>query len=184
MKIQIIGYSGSGKSTLAKSLRDIYNLNVLHLDSVHFKENWVEVTKEEMTNSVKEFMEINCDGWIIEGNYTSIVPERFRVADILIFLNFNRFFCFKSARKRYKKNKGTFRDDVGKGCVEKFDFEFGKWILLTGRDRKHKKKYKEILSQCKKVLVFKNRKQVNRYIRELGNAQKNNRTGCEVCLKD
>ena len=35
MKICIIGFSGSGKSTLAKRLGEFYNINCLHLDSVH-----------------------------------------------------------------------------------------------------------------------------------------------------
>ena len=42
MKISIIGYSGSGKSTLAKNLSKHYGIPVLHMDSVHFLENWKE----------------------------------------------------------------------------------------------------------------------------------------------
>ena len=52
MKIAIIGYSGTGKSTLARKLANFYKLPVLHLDSVHFKENWQECSDEDMNQAV------------------------------------------------------------------------------------------------------------------------------------
>ena len=86
MKIQIIGYSGSGKSTLARKLGEYYNIPVLHLDSVHFKNNWEERTDEEFNEIVSRFIEEN-ESWIIDGNYSRIAPIRFEISDQLIFLN-------------------------------------------------------------------------------------------------
>ena len=56
MKIAIIGYSGTGKSTLARKLANFYKLPVLHLDSVHFKENWQECSDEDMNQAVLNFL--------------------------------------------------------------------------------------------------------------------------------
>jgi len=36
MKIAVNGYSGSGKSTLARRLGELYQIPVLHLDTVHW----------------------------------------------------------------------------------------------------------------------------------------------------
>ena len=47
MRISIIGYSASGKSTFAKTIGEILNIPVLHLDKVNFLPNWVERKKEE-----------------------------------------------------------------------------------------------------------------------------------------
>ena len=168
MKIAIIGYSGSGKSTLAKKLSKLYNINVLHLDSVHFLENWVERSNEEMNELVLAFMNDNKDGWVIDGNYSKIAKNRFEEADLIIFLNFNRFFCFKSAFKRYKENKGKTRSDMALGCEEKFDFEFMKWILYKGRNKRKRLWYKNIISNHKCTLVFKNRRQLTKYYNKIG----------------
>ncbi len=61
MKIAIIGYSGSGKSTLARKLANFYQLPVLHLDSVHFKENWQECSDEDMNQAVLNFLNSNAE---------------------------------------------------------------------------------------------------------------------------
>ncbi len=41
-KIMIIGSGGAGKSTLARALGSIMNIEVIHLDKLFWKSNWVE----------------------------------------------------------------------------------------------------------------------------------------------
>ncbi len=166
MKIQIIGYSGSGKSTFAKRLAEYYNTPLLYLDSVHFKENWEENDREVFSNKVKEVVEL--DSWIIEGNYFSIVPERFDKCDIIFYFKFNRFKCLYGALRRYFKYRKQERESMAKGCVEKFDFEFFKWIMHDGRTKKNKRKYQSAVSNCSNVYVFTKRRQVNKYLGSLG----------------
>lgn len=165
MKISIIGYSGSGKSTLAKILGKHYNIPVLHMDSVHFLENWQERDNEEFKNIVNDFINNN-ESWIIDGNYRSICPNRHEYADQLIFLNYNRFFCYRSAKKRYKMYKGKTRDDMAFGCNEKFDKEFIKWLLYKGRTKERRKRLEQIAKNHPNSLVFKNRKQLFKYYEE------------------
>lgn len=165
MKIQIIGYSGSGKSTLAKKLGELYNIPVLYLDNTKFYGNWEERTVEEQTKLVKEFLDKNAD-WVIDGNYAKICPERFEMTDMTIYMNFNRFFCFFSAYKRYRKFRFSHRYSCP--CNDKFDKEFKKWILIDGRTKQRKLKHLKNLNKTKgKKIVFKNRKQVNRFIDNL-----------------
>lgn len=166
MKICVTGYSGAGKSTLAKILGEKYNLPVLHLDATFWFGNWQHRTREEQAKIVRLFMEKNPQGWVIDGNYFHICLERFKECDKVFFLNYNRFFCFSSALKRYKKYKGAVRGDCP--CKEKFDFEFALWILHKGRTRRQKFLFKNNLSACKGgVLVFKSRKKLNKYLAEL-----------------
>lgn len=136
MKIAVLGYSGAGKSTLAGILAKHYNIPVLYLDSVSWTYGWQERGKEEKEEIVREFMKN--ENWVIDGNYKSLFrAERLEQADKIFILSFNRFFCLKSAFKRYFMYKGKTRPDMAKGCDEKIDLEFILWILFTGRTRKN-----------------------------------------------
>lgn len=168
MKISIIGYSGSGKSTLAEKIGKIYNCSVLHLDKVNFKAGWQEREKEEVIFMVEEFMKNK--SWVIDGNYSWILQERrFEEADKIIFMNFSRIVSFIQAYNRYLKNRNQVRKDMAEGCVEKFDFEFIKWILFEGRTLKYKENYNEICRKYKeKIVICSNRKDVKKLLSNLG----------------
>ena len=165
MKIQIIGYAGSGKSTLAKKMSELYGIPVLHLDNTKYFGDWEERSMEEQAVLVKNFLDKN-DNWVIDGNYSSVCPERFEKSDMTIYFNFNRFFCFRSAYKRYKEYKDKTRESCP--CKEKFDWSFAKWILFGGRTRDKRRKHIQNLNKTNgKKYMFKNRKQVNNFFEEL-----------------
>ena len=162
MKIQIIGYSGAGKSTLAKKLGEYFKIPYLHLDNVQFYGDWQERSKEEQNAIVNNFLKEN-ENWVIDGNYSVVAPSRFENSDITIFLKYNRFFCYYMCRKRYYKYRNTSRESCP--CKEKFDFKFKKWILFTSRTKKMKKKYYTNLNKTKGLkLIFKNRRQLNKWL--------------------
>ena len=76
MKIAILGTSGSGESTLAKRLGERYDLPVLHMDTVHFLPGWVERPFAEEEAMVRQFLDENAGGWVIDGNYTKTCYAR------------------------------------------------------------------------------------------------------------
>lgn len=166
MKIAIIGYSGSGKSTLTKILGEKYSCPVLHLDKVNFEPNWKERDRNECIKLVDNFMKNK--SWIIDGNYTNFLQEkRFEEADRIVFLNFPRRVSFFQAYKRYLENKNKTREDMTEGCIEKFDLEFIKWLLIDGRAPQYKNYYNDICKRYReKIFICKNRKDVEKFIRE------------------
>ena len=166
MKIQIIGYSGAGKSTLAKKLATFYNIPYLHLDNVKFYGDWQEHTKEQQEQTVQKFLDENED-WVIDGNFSSILPIRFEMSDITIYLNYNRFYCYKMCKKRYEMHKDNPRESCP--CKDKLDKDFKRWILFEGRTRKKRKKHLQNLNKTKGTkLIFKNRKQLEKWLTEIG----------------
>ena len=134
MKVLIMGYSGAGKSTLAKELGKRYDCPVLHLDTVQFRENWMEREAGEAEELVSQFLDRHRD-WVIEGNYLGrfSFQRRCREAERIIQLLLPRRVCLWRAVKRYFQNRGTVRDSMAAGCVEKLDWEFVRWILREGR---------------------------------------------------
>lgn len=167
MKIAILGFSGSGKSTLAKQLSEHYNIPLLYLDCVNFKENWVLRNRDEGRRIVDEFMQN--ENWVIDGNYRSLYQkERLEQADQIIILKYNRFVCMKGAFKRNIIYKGRVRESISSGCTEKMDFEFFLWIIYKQYSKKRKNHFKAIQSQYQtKTLLFKSRKQLNHYLETL-----------------
>ncbi len=166
MKICIIGYSGSGKSTLAKHLSTYYRIPALYLDTVHFLPEWVERNDEEARAMVADFMQQN-KSWVIDGNYGKLLQkERLEEADQIIFMNFSRFHCIRRAYHRYRTHKNKTRESMAKGCPEKFDFAFFKWLLYEGRTKKRRDHYRSILDQYpNKTVVIRNQRQLDAFIK-------------------
>ena len=164
MKICIIGHSGSGKSTLARILSKHYNIPVLHMDTLQFMPGWVETDRRTFNHQMKSFLETN-ESWVIDGNYRKIAKERFDLADRIIYLDYNRWVCLWNAFKRYRKFKGKTRIDMANGCKEKMDLEFIKWILYKGRTKEKRAFYHSLVTHSKDGLIFKNRRSLNKYLK-------------------
>jgi adenylate kinase family enzyme len=160
-RIILIGSGGSGKSWLAKRLAQITGYPMIHLDNEYWQPNWTPTPKEEWIEKQKSF--IQGERWIIDGNYNNSMELRFEAADLVIFLDINRFVCMWSAFRRHGKK----RSDLPDYLDEKMNFEFIdflKWIWTfpkTGRKKIFSlhKKYPD-----KAFLILKNRKMVKKLI--------------------
>jgi adenylate kinase family enzyme len=168
MKISILGYSGSGKSTLARLFFEKYNIPVLHFDSIQFLPDWEIRPLEEKRKLTKEFLETH-DSWVIDGTYSRLYfDERMENSDKIILLLFNRFSCLYRTYSRYLKYKNTTRPDMAKGCNEKFDFEFFKWVMWLGRSKTAVTRFKNIAKKYPdKVIIIKTQKQLDKFIKTL-----------------
>lgn len=165
MKYLILGYSGSGKSSFSTELSKLTNIKETHLDKLYFNPNWIEVNKEEFESRIQEILKNN--QWIIEGNYSRFAKNRLTDADIIYIFNFNRFKCFYNLIKRRIKYHKKVRESSADGCIEKLDFKFIWYALYTSRNKRRKHHYKRIIKESeKKVIVFKNHKQVSKYLKE------------------
>lgn len=164
MKIAIMGFSGSGKSTLAKQLSEYYEIPLLYLDCVNFKENWGVRDREECKKLVNTFMQN--ESWVIDGNYSWMYqPERLEQADKIIILQYNRFLCMKGAFKRNIEYKGKVRESMAEGCKERMDFWFFTWVVFKQYSQRRKNKFKSIQEKyLDKTVILKNRKQLNDYL--------------------
>lgn len=160
-RIAIVGAPGTGKTTLANILSEIYNIPATHIDGIHHLENWVLRDKEERDKMILDI--VQKERWIIDGTYKSTLRARLERADLIIWLDFSTFAQLKGVMGRYLKNKGIEKPEIP-GCKEKMDKEFFTYVL-----KYNKNKRKVIVENLEgidkeKVLVFKNRKQVNKWI--------------------
>ena len=157
MKIAILGTSGSGKSTLAKRLGERYGLPVLHMDTVHFLPGWVERPFAEEEAIVRQFLDENAGGWVIDGNYSkNCYARRLKEADKIIVLWFSPL------------NKGRVRESSAPGCEEKIDAEFVRWILHDGRTKQKWAKMERIGEKYpEKYVLIRNQRELDGFLKEL-----------------
>lgn len=117
-RIIVIGNCGSGKSWFSRRLADITGYRLVHLDCEYWQPDWVGTPKEEWIEKNKEI--IKGENWIIDGNYNSTMELRFTAANLVIFLDINRYVCIWSALRRHGKK----RSDLPDYLEEKIDSEF------------------------------------------------------------
>ena len=165
-RIIIIGCGGSGKSTLARQLGEKLNLPVIHLDQIWWAPgNWQHLEREEFDRRLMQ--ELEKPRWIMDGNFNRTIEARLEQCDTVIYLDMNRFVCLKSWLGRVIQNWGHARPDMAEGCKEWIDPEFAAWIWNFNKN--NRKRYYELLEQQteKKVLIFKNRRQVAKFLESL-----------------
>jgi len=164
-RIMIIGCGGAGKSTLARQLGEKTGLPVVHLDKLFWTPGWVSVTEEEFDR--RHEAALAQERWIIDGNFNRTIERRLERCDTVIYLDFSRVACLLGVLKRVVTTYGTVRPDMGEGCPERIDFEFLQWVWNFNKNKRQK--YYKLLAQQKekKVLIFKNRRQVVKFLESL-----------------
>jgi len=173
-RIMVIGISsGVGKSTFARRLGDALDINVYHLDVLYWKPNWVEATYEEFSEAQQEI--VNQNQWIIEGNYSNTFKIREEHADTIIYLELPLYNCLFRVVKRWLMNIGKTRIDMGKGCKEKLDWEFIKFIYTTYYPRKKKmqKRFQSFQGSNapKKIITLTNKQEINSFMEKINQEQ-------------
>lgn len=168
-RICIIGGSATGKSTLAKRLGDKYGFPVHHLDQYHHEPNgnWIKRPAEEYLRLHDAAIE--GESWIIEGNYTMSMPQRFERADTIIQLNMNRFGSLWRAWRRHMdtdKRVGSISNEK-----VKLKWSFIWWIIepkYLNSDRRRKEKIqKELLKKhAHKLIKVRSFGEINKLTRQ------------------
>lgn len=165
-RISIVGGSGSGKSTLCNILSKELNLPAIHLDSINFNANWVEIDKIERDEIISNKSQE--EKWIIDGNYNKTLKERFNKSDLIIWLDYSTLMQLKGVLKRLFKMHNKERTEIP-GCKERLKFTFIKYVITY-----NKKKRNIIIDNLKdipkeKIQIFRKQKDLNRWLKKFTN---------------
>lgn len=169
-RILIIGNAGSGKTTFAKVLAEKTNLPLIHLDKLFWCGEWEHLSREEFDDVLQK--ELDKPEWIIDGNFSRTLPHRLEYADTVFYFDLPTITCLWGSTVRVIKNYGKTRDDMGGNCPEYFDKQKASlYKAIFSFNRTHRKNYRKLLEEQKNknVVIFKSRKQANRYLKELEN---------------
>lgn len=169
-RILIIGNAGAGKTTFAHKLALKLNLPLVHLDKLYWRDNWQHLSSDEFDCLLQK--ELEKPEWIIDGNFNRTIPHRLKYCDTIFFFDFHVIRCLCGITKRIIQNYGKIRDDMGGMCIERFDSnKITLYRNVLRFNREHRKDYYDILTQAEgvNVVVFRNRKQVREYLKEVSN---------------
>lgn len=115
-RIAIVGNIGAGKTSLARRLGHDLGLGNVHLDRVYWQPGWSTLALDEFARQHHEI--IQRDSWIIDGNYTITMRERFEAADAVFFLDYPRRVSYWRLLRRNVRYLFRQRDDLPAGCFE------------------------------------------------------------------
>ena len=142
-RICIIGLSAGGKSTLAQALGRKLNLDVFYLDQMaHIPHtNWEEQDESIFMNAYHNIL-TNYDNWIIEGNYSKLMPIRFEQATTIIWLDYNKWGSVYRYIKRTLKND-PHRPGKLEGSEDRLNFHHIYYTLFKAP--KNRKVYQRLI---------------------------------------
>jgi adenylate kinase family enzyme len=111
MRIAVIGTSGSGKSTLAKALGQALGVPVIEMDAINWQAGWTDlVTHDPDAFAAKVDAAIEAAGWVIDGNYSGVLPAILRRATDLVWLDYSRMVVMGRVLRRSFVNSWTGRE--------------------------------------------------------------------------
>jgi len=157
-RIIILGGSCSGKSTLANKISLDIGTPVYHLDAFFLDSNWNKKNLNELLEISNKIL-LKEEG-VIDGNYTEVLSERIKWADLIIFIDvptithlYRMLYRIITIRLGIEKRYGN-----PEGTKSEFSLNFLSWVLNW--NKKQKKKIFSMLEQTKdkKILIIKNPK--------------------------
>jgi adenylate kinase family enzyme len=152
-RVMIFGPSASGKSTVADALAKKLNFPVCHLDQLRFLPHtfWVPRPIEEFRMLHDEV--VNSEKWIVDGNYTDLMPSRVARATAAIWLNPPAAVCIFNFYKRFFRKNRRQNPYVGllDGADEKFTIAPLKYIF---RHKLKKRLFVKLMGQFRGQKIF------------------------------
>lgn len=136
-RIMVLGPSNAGKSTLAAALSARLDLPLVHLDQLQHLPNtdWVPRLEEDFV--ALHDQAIQNERWIMDGNYSRLMPKRFERATGVILLTSNHWVRLARYLKRTLVNPNA-RIGQLEGGQEHLKWEMIDWIIFKTPKNSHR----------------------------------------------
>ena len=120
-RIVVMGTTGAGKTTLAGEVAEALDMPHFELDYYRFRENWVEVPKDEFRDSLREAL--RGDRWVADGNYGLARDVIWPRATMVVWLDYPIYVVMWRLFWR-TVGRGVFRKVLWHGNREKLWWHF------------------------------------------------------------
>lgn len=126
-RILVVGCSGGGKSTLSQKLASRFDLHYVSMDrEIFWLPGWQMRPRQEQRQLLAAI--VAKDRWVMDGNNPSSFDMRLPRSDIVIWVRMPRWLCLWGAVSRAVKGYGRTRPEMARGCPERLDIEFLRYI--------------------------------------------------------
>jgi adenylate kinase family enzyme len=129
----ILGPSNAGKSTLAVAIANRLDVPAIHLDQFRHLPNtdWQVRPDEEFATLHDEA--VLGDGWVMDGNYSRLMPQRFARATGAILLTSHHWLRFSRYLRRTLVNSSQ-RAGHLEGTKDSIKWSMIEWVLIKTRN--------------------------------------------------
>lgn len=177
-KVIIIGSGGAGKSTFARRLGEVTGIEVIHLDNVYWSQNWTPMPDDEWAETVAAM--VKGDSWIMDGNFGGTREIRMAACDTIIWLDMPRSLCLYRVLKRFVRYRNTSRPDMAKGCNERLDWDFLKWVWnYPNRRPALNDQFNKFPD--KRLIILRSDREVERFLDSVAEAAKDGVETSRIC---
>ncbi|HVF47034.1 MAG TPA: DNA topology modulation protein [Pyrinomonadaceae bacterium] len=161
-KIMVVGSGGAGKSTFSKHLGEILGIEVIHLDQLYWRPNWIDTPKDEWAAMVRDL--VKRETWIMDGNFGGTRQIRLNACDTAIWLDIPRAICMYRVLKRAIVYRNRSRPDMAEGCNERLDWDFIRWVW--NYPKRARTRIAKELEQApgKRIVILRSRRDVERFL--------------------
>lgn len=149
-RIVVLGPSNAGKSTLAVALSKKLGFPAVHLDQLYHLPHTDWQPRPEAEFAALHDAAILGEQWVMEGNYTRLMPQRFARATGAILISSHHWLRFSRYLKRTLINSAN-RAGHLEGTKDSIKWEMVHWILV--KTRNSSAKYGKILRETDLPLV-------------------------------
>lgn len=132
-RIVILGPSNAGKSTLAVAIANRLDIPVFHLDQFRHLPNTDWQVRPDDEFAALHDAAILGESWVMEGNYSRLMPQRFARATGGILVTSNHWLRFGRYLKRTLINR---KDRAGhlEGTKDSIKWSMIEWVLIKTRN--------------------------------------------------
>lgn len=90
-RVVVIGVTGAGKTTMAAALAAQLGAAHIEIDALQWRENWTKAPLAEILAALAEATA--APRWVADGNYSSVRPALWPLADTVIWLDYSLWRC-------------------------------------------------------------------------------------------
>lgn len=141
-RIVILGPSNAGKSTLAVALSRKLDIEAIHLDQFQHLPNTDWQVRPEAEFARLHDEAIMGEHWVMDGNYSRLMPQRLARATGAILINSSRWRRLARYLRRSTLDRSHRAGNLA-GAQDRIKWEMIDWILF--KTRNSATKYAEIL---------------------------------------